>query len=69
MSNINGHRRKIIDSVRTPIIALQSWIIRHLHISMPVFDDIEKNEPGLKTLCAQPDLISSTPSARPGWFK
>jgi hypothetical protein len=30
------------------IIALQSWIIRRIHTSMPVFDDIEGNE----TLCA-----------------
>jgi hypothetical protein len=44
MSNSKCHRRKIIGSVQTPIIALQSWIIRRLHTSMPVFDDIERNE-------------------------
>jgi hypothetical protein len=26
------------------IIALQSWIIRRIYTSMPVFDDIEGNE-------------------------
>jgi hypothetical protein len=54
MSNINCHRRKIIYSVRTPIIALQSWIIRRIHTSMPVFDDIERNELGPKPYARNP---------------
>jgi hypothetical protein len=56
MSNINCHRREIIYSVRTPIIALQSWIIGRIHTSMPVFDDIERNELGPRPH-AQPDSI------------
>jgi hypothetical protein len=56
MSNINCHRRKIIYSVRTPIIALQSWITRRIHTSMLVFDDIERNELGPRPY-AQPDFI------------
>ena len=56
MSNVNCHRRKIIYSVRRPIIALQSWIIRRIHTSMLVFDDIERNELGPRPY-AQPDFI------------
>jgi hypothetical protein len=54
MSNINCHRRKIIYSVRTPITALQSWIIRRIHTSMDVFDDIETNELGPRPYARNP---------------
>ena len=61
MSNINCHRRKIIYSVRTLIIALQSWIIRRIHTSMPVFDDIEKNELGVITIAGGSVPSSGSP--------
>jgi hypothetical protein len=62
---VDHHVRRIVRIVQARVIALKTWIVRFIHILMPVFDNIERSALGPRPY-AQPDFIYLNVSARPG---